>query len=318
MKAITYTTYGAPDVFKYEEVQKPSPKNNEVLIRIFATAANSGDVRLRKADPWAVRLVFGLTRPKRGILGSVYSGEIEAIGKDVTKFKVGEKVFGSTGMTFGSYAEYVCIPEDGILAVRPDNISHAEASTIPFGGTTALYFLRKAEIKKGQTVLIYGASGAVGSAAVQLAKSYGAHVTAVCGTSNVDRMKALGADVVLDYQTDKVNNGTTYDVVYETVNKFPVKDCLQITKANGTLILGAAAFSEMLQAGWATMTGKKKILMGVIKQSTADMNFLQELVASGRYIAVVDRTYDLKDMAEAHRYVEGGHKSGNVSVLVES
>jgi len=317
MKAITYNTYGTPEVFNYEEVEKPSPKDDEVLIRIIATAANSGDARLRKADPWAVRLFFGLTKPRRKILGSVLSGEVEAAGKNVTKFKVGDKVFGATGMMFGAYAEYICLPEDGILAIKPGNISHIEASTIPFGATTALHFLKKVDIKRGQRILIYGASGAVGSAAVQLAKYYGAHVTAVGGPSSVELMKKLGADVVLDYTKDNfTSSGVTYDLVYDTVNKLSFKDSIIITKPGGTLILGAAGSSEMLQGALASITGKRKVMFGVISQMAAQMDFLKGLVEAGHYVPVVDRVYALKDMTEAHRYIEGGHKKGNVPIVV--
>ena len=175
MKAITYTKYGTPEVLQIKEVDKPVPKENELLVRIYATAVNSGDVRLRKADPWAVRLFFGLTRPKTNILGGFLSGEVEAVGKNVTKFNVGDKVFGATGMGFGAYAEYKCLPEDGLLAIKPNNISHQDAATICFGAITALFFLKKANIKSGQTVLFYGASGSVGTAAIQLAKYFGAY-----------------------------------------------------------------------------------------------------------------------------------------------
>ncbi|HEX7458209.1 MAG TPA: NAD(P)-dependent alcohol dehydrogenase, partial [Ginsengibacter sp.] len=237
MKAIVYTAYGQPDVLQLKEVEKPVPKDNEILVRIFATAVNTGDLRLRKADPWAVRLFFGLTKPKKHILGGVLSGEVEALGKNVTKFKAGDQVFGSTGMSFGAYAAYICLSEDGILSIKPNNISHIEAGTIPFGGTTALYFIKKANIKEGQKVLIYGASGAVGTAAVQLAKYFRAEVTGVCSTSNVEMVRSLGADKVIDYtKEDFTMNGESYDVIFETVNKLSFSNSIRSLKKHGTLI----------------------------------------------------------------------------------
>jgi len=220
MKAAVYTQYGAPEVLQIEEVEKPVPKENEILLRIKSTAVNSGDWRLRKADPYAVRFFFGLRRPKIKILGSVFSGEVESIGSSVKNFKVGDLVFGHTDMSFGSYAEYNCLPATSSIALKPASISHNEAASIPFGGVTALHFIKKAEIKPGQKVLIVGASGAVGSAAVQLAKSFGANVTGVCSTSNIDLVKSIGADIVIDYtKEDFTQNGETYDVIFDTSNK---------------------------------------------------------------------------------------------------
>ncbi len=319
MKAITYSKYGGPEVLQLKQVDKPIPKDNEILIRIFATAANSGDVRLRKADPWAVRLFFGLTKPRINILGAFLSGEIEAVGKKVTKFKIGDKVFGATGMGFGAYAEYKCLPEDGILAIKPNNISHAEAATISFGGTTALYFLRKANIKSGQKVLIYGASGSVGTAAVQLAKYYGAEVTGVCSTSNAALVKSLDADKVIDYtKEDFTMNGETYDVIFVTVDKLLFSKSIKSLKTNGTLILGSTGISQMLKGLWTSLTSDQKFISGVISQKADDIIFLKELIEKGDYKAVVDRSYPLEQMVEAHRYVEQGHKRGNVAIKIIS
>ena len=317
MKAITYTKYGAPEVLQLKEVDKPIPKDNEILIRIFATAANSGDVRLRKADPWAVRLFFGLTKPRINILGGFLSGEIEAAGKNVTKFKAGDKVFGATGMGFGAYAEYKCLPEDGILAIKPNNISHAQAATISFGGTAALYFLRKANIKSGQKVLIYGASGAVGTAAVQLANYYGAEVTGVCSASNAALVKSLGADKVIDYtKGDFTKNGEKYDVIFVTVDKLSFSKSIKSLKKQGTLILGATGLSQTLKAVLTSLISKQKVLLGLISQKANDIIFLKELIEKGDYKPVVDRSYPLKEMAAAHRYVEQGHKRGNVAITL--
>jgi len=317
MKAITYSKYGPPSVLQLSTVNKPIPKDGEILIRIFATAVNSGDWRLRKADPWAVRLFFGLKKPKINILGSVLSGVIEATGNNVTRFKKGDEVFGATGMSFGAYAEYKCLPQEGILAIKPAGISHQQAATIPFGATTALYFLKKAAIKSGQKVLIYGASGAVGSAAVQLAKSFGAEVTAVAGTSNIELVKSLGADKVIDYKKeDFTTNAETYDVIYETVNKLPFSSSIKCLKKDGTLILGASGLSQQLHGILTSITSSKKVISGLISQKAEDMIFLKELVERGVYMPVVDKTYTLEQMAEAHTYVEQGHKRGNVAITV--
>ncbi|MEP7109630.1 MAG: NAD(P)-dependent alcohol dehydrogenase [Ferruginibacter sp.] len=317
MKAAVYMEYGQPEVLRIEVVQKPIPKDNEILIRIFATAVNSGDVRLRKADPWAVRLFFGLTKPRINILGGVLSGEIEAVGKNVRKFKTGDKVFGATGMGFGAYVEYKCLPEDGILAIKPNNISHQEAATIPFGATTALHFLRQANIGSGQKVLIYGASGAVGTAAVQLAKHFGAEVTGVCSNSNTELVKSLGADKVIDYgKGNFTENGETYDVIFVTVDKLSFSESIKSLNKQGTLLLGSTGLSQTLQGVWTSMTSSQKVISGVIKQKTDDIILLKELIEKGFYKAVLDRSYPLEQIVEAHRYVEQGHKRGNVAITL--
>jgi len=317
MKAIVCLKYGPPEVLVLKEVEKPNPTDNGVLIRIFATAVNSADWRLRKAEPWAVRLFFGFTKPKKPILGGVFSGEIEAVGKDVTRFKKGDQVFGSTGMSFGAYAEYKCLPEDGVLAIKPYNCSHKESATIPFGGTTALHFLRKANIKVGQKVLIYGASGAIGTAAVQLARYFGAEVTGVCSTSNLEMVKSLGATKVIDYtKQDFTKNGETYDVIFETANKLSFSNSIKCLYQQGVLILGAGNVSQMLQGLWYSITSGKKVITGVMSESADDIIFLKELTEQGHYRAVVDTTYCLEEMVEAHRYVEQGHKKGNVAITL--
>ena len=317
MKAITFRNYGPPQILQLNQVAKPIPKDNEILVRIFATAVNSGDIRLRKADPWAVRLLLGLTKPKINILGGVLSGEIEAIGKNVTKFKVGDQVFGATGMSFGAYADYKCLPEEGILAIKPVNITHTQAATIPFGASTALYFLKKAGIKSGQKVLIYGASGAVGSAALQLAKYFGAEVTGVCSTPNIELVRSLGANRVIDYtKEDFTTNKETYDVIFETVNKLSFSASIKSLKKNGTLILGASGLSQQLHGIWTSRTSSQKIIFGMIKQKAEDIIFLKELIERGFYKPVVDRTYSLAQMVEAHTYVEQGHKRGNVAITL--
>jgi len=317
MKAAVYTKYGAPEVLQLREVEKPTPKNNEILLRIKATAVNSGDVRLPKADPFAIRFIFGLTKPKINILGVVFSGEVESLGKDVKLFKVGDHVFGHTDMSFGSYAEYKCLPENASIALKPAIISHKEAAVIPFGGVTALHFIKKAMIKPGQKVLIVGASGAVGSAAVQLAKSLGAIVTGVCSTANIPLVKSIGADKVIDYTNeDFAQNGEKYDVIFDTVKTISVSQSIKSLDKNGVMILSAAGMSEMLQGLWISMTSSKKVMTGVISHQAADINFLKELIEADKLKPVIDRTYSLEQMAEAHAYVEKGHKKGNVAIEV--
>lgn len=317
MIAAVYFQYGPPEVLQLKEVEKPIPKENEILIRIKATAVNSGDWRLRKADPFAVRFIFGLLRPKINILGSVFSGVVESIGGDVKLFKVGDFVFGHTDMSFGSYAEYKCLPENASIALKPANISHKEAAVIPFGGVTALHFLKKAMIKPGQEVLVVGASGAVGSAAVQLARSLGAVVTGVCSTSNIALVKSIGADKVIDYTKEDFNkNGETYDVIFDAVKAISFSRSIKSLNKKGIMILSAAGISEMLQGLWTTMTSKKKVMTGVISHKAADIIFLKELIEKDKFKPVIDRTYPLEQIAEAHAYAEKGHKKGNVAIEV--
>jgi len=263
------------------------------------------------------RFIFGLLKPRINILGTVFSGEVETVGKDVTKFKVGDAVFGHTDMRFGAYAEFVCVPEQGSSALKPANISHAEAAAIPFGGVTALHFIKKAKIQPGQKVLIVGASGAVGSAAVQLAKSFGADVTGVCSTANIALVKSIGADKVVDYtQKDFTQNGEIYDVIFDTVKAIAVSRSLKSLSKNGIMILSAAGLQEMLQGLWISKTSNRKVLTGVISHTEADIIFLKELIEAGKFKPVVDKTYSLEQIAEAHTYVEKGHKKGNVTINI--
>jgi NADPH:quinone reductase-like Zn-dependent oxidoreductase len=315
MKAIVNTQYGPPRVLQFREVEKPKPGDDEILVKVMATAVNSADWRMRKADPFAVRLFLGLTKPKINILGGVLSGEIEATGKNVKHFQVGDLVFGSTDMRFGAYAEYKCLSGNGALALKPENLTHAEAAVIPFGGATALYFLKKAAIKPGQKVLINGASGAVGVAAIQLAKYFGANVTGVCSTVNMDLVKSLGADKVIDYsKQDFTQNGETYDVIFDAVNTTSFSKNLKSLNKNGIMILSAAGMSEMIRGLWTSMTSGRKVLTGITKQTAKDIGFLKGLIESGKLRPVIDKIYSLERMAEAHAYVEKGHKKGNVAI----
>lgn len=317
MKAIVYRQYGSPEVLEMQDVPMPIPQDHEILIRVHATAVNSGDWRLRKADPWAVRLFFGLLRPRKKILGGVFSGTIEQTGSHVQLFATGDEVFGATGMQFGAYAEYLTLPEDAALALKPDSIPHQEAAVIPFGAMTALYFLKKANIKPGYRVLINGASGAIGSAAIQLAKSFGATVTGICSTSNMEMVRALGADAVIDYTREDLSHiGKTYDVIMDTVSKLSYADMLGALADDGVLILSDAGMGHMIRGLWTSLTSKRKVITGVTKQSAENIHFLKSLIEAGKYHAVIDRTYPLERMADAHAYGELGHKKGNISIEV--
>lgn len=317
MKAAVYEQYGRPEVLRITQVETPQPDENEVLVRIHATAVNSGDVRMRKADPFAMRFVFGLIKPRVHILGGVFSGRVEAVGKKVTRYQPGDEVFGSTDMKFGAYAEYKSFPQDGAFAIKPKILSYTEAAVIPFGGSTALYFLRKANIKPGQKVLIYGASGAVGTAAVQLAKSFGAEVTGVCSTGNISLVKSLGADHVFDYTVPNwMDQSGTYDVIYDTVNKMSVRRSLRKLKSKGTLILGSAMLSEMISGAVLGRWFGNKVVFGVTKQTADDIRYLADLVERGQMKPVMDKTYAIEDIAAAHAYVDMGHKKGNIAIAV--
>jgi len=317
LKAIVYTEYGPPEVLKLTEVPKPKPKDKEILIRVHATSVTSGDWHLRKADPFIVRLFFGLFKPRRKILGGVAAGVVEAVGKDVNRFNTGDRVFGSTSMEMGSYAEYVCLSEDGVLALMPDDLSFEEAAAIPFGGNTALHFLKSAKLEKGRSVLLYGASGAVGTAAVQLAKHFGAEVTAVCSTRNIELVRSLGADKVIDYTKEDFSKSKhRYDVVYEAVGKRSLKDCLKVLKPGGILLMGSAGLKDTILGALTSLIGSKKVVLGIMSETAEDMEFMKELAEAGIFKPVIDRTYSLDEIVEAHHYVEKGHKSGNVVVRV--
>ncbi len=323
MKAVVCTKYGPPEVLQIQEVEKPVPKDNEVLVKVFATTVNSGDVRIRGFDvpalPWIpFRLYSGIRKPRINILGSTFSGEVEVVGKDVKNFKDGDKVFGSTDMSMGTNAEYVSMPEDGVIGLKPSDMTFEEAAALTFGGQTALYFIKKGNVQAGQKILVYGASGAIGTFAVQLAKNYGAEVTGVCSTSNLDLVKSLGADKVIDYTKDDfTKNGETYDVIFDTVGKSPFSGSLRSIKKDGYYLRAVhLTLSPIIRGLWASMTTSKKVLNGVAFQNIEDLVFLKELMVKGKLKAVIDRTYPLEQIVEAHRYVDTGHKKGNVVITI--
>lgn len=319
MKAAVYTQYGPPEVLHLEEIDKPVPKNNEVLIKMQATAVCSGEIRLRKPEPAIlVRLMYGLRTPKRPILGVEVSGEIEAIGKDIKEFKVGDKVMGSTNDYCGTYAEYIAMPANDILTLRPDEISIEQGACTFFGGHTALHFLRKGGIKADDRVLIYGASGSVGTYAVQLAKHFGAEVTAVCSAGNADLVRSIGADHVIDYKKeDFTKSGKIYDIIFDTQGKTPFYRSLRSLSNNGSYLLAVAInFKSMLNMLVAKLISKKNVIGGVAHEHRKDLELLRDLVASGKISPVIDRVYTLDQIAEAHRYVEIGHKKGNVVIHI--
>ena len=321
MKAITYSKYGSPDVLQLKEVANPIPKDNEVFIKIYATTVTSGDCRMRRADPFAVRFFNGFTRPtKITILGNEFAGEIKAVGKDVKLYRIGDQVFGQAGLSLGANAEYICLPEDGALAIKPTNLTYEEAATIPFGGNTALHFLRKGNIRGGQKILIYGASGSLGTASIQLAKYYGLEVTGICSTANVELVKSLGADKVIDYtKEDFTKSSQIYDIIFDTTGKSPFSGCVKSLKQNGIFLRAVhMTISSVFRGFWTSMTSSKKVIGGVATEQKENLLFLKELIEDGKYKPVIDRRYPFDKIADAHVYVDKGHKKGNVAITFQS
>lgn len=328
MKAVVYTEYGPPDVLHLTEVEKPAPKDNEILIRIHATSVNIGDIwarNFKEMTPsrftmpfplWLpARMYFGFTKPKINILGNEFAGQVEATGKDVTHFRKGDQVFGYRGQKMGANAEYLCMPEDGLVAIKPANMTYEEAATVPGGALTALSLLRKVNIQRGQKVLINGASGSIGSAAVQLAKYFGAEVTGVCGTPRLEFVKALGADKVIDYtREDFTKNGETYDLIFDILGKSSFSKCKNSLKQNGIYLLASFKMKQIFQMLWTSMRGGKKVICALSSENPEDMEFIKGLVEQGKIKSIIDRCYPLEEAAEAHRYVEKGSKTGSVII----
>jgi NADPH:quinone reductase-like Zn-dependent oxidoreductase len=330
MKAIVYTEYGPPDVLQLTEVEKPAPRDNEILVRIHAGSVNIGDIwarNFREITPskftmplplWLpARMYFGFTKPRINILGSEFAGEIESVGKDVKRFRKGDQVFGYRGQSMGANAEYLCMPENGMIEIKPANMTYEEAATIPYGALTALNLLRKVNIQHGQKVLINGASGGIGSAAVQLAKYYGAEVTGVCGTPRLEFVKALGADKVIDYtREDFTKNGETYDLIFDILGKSSFSSCQNSLKRNGIYLLASFKMKQLFQMLWTSMTGDKKVICALSSESSEDLVFIKRLVEDGKIKSLIDKRYPLEKTAEAHRYVEKGYKTGSVTITV--
>jgi NADPH:quinone reductase-like Zn-dependent oxidoreductase len=330
MKAVVITEYGPPDVLQVKEVEKPVPKDNELLIKIFATPINYGDLAardFRRITPtkfnmpflfWLpARLYFGLRKPKITILGSEFSGQVEATGKLVKRFKAGDQVYGYLGQSMGANAEFLCMSEDKVVGFKPENMTYEEAACVPYGGIMALTILRKVNIQPGQKVLINGASGGIGSLAVQLAKHYGAEVTGVCSTPRLEYVKSLGADKVIDYTKDDfTQNGETYDLIFDILGKSSFSRCKNSLTQNGVYLLASFKMKQLFQMLWTSMMGSKKVICGMGSENAKDLITLKELVEDGKIMTIIDRCYPLGQTAEAHKYVESGQKKGNVVIKI--
>ncbi|MBN8639574.1 MAG: NAD(P)-dependent alcohol dehydrogenase [Anaerolineae bacterium] len=324
MKAIVYEAYGSPDVLQLRDISKPVPKADEVLIKVHATTVTTGDCNMRgfvfvpPSFGLMSRLMFGIRKPKRVVLGVELAGEIEAVGSSVQRFKVGDQVFGLDGSRIGAYAEYACRTETGGLVIKPASMSYAEAAAFPNGALTAFTFLKKiGSVQRGQKVLIVGASGSVGSAAVQIAKHFGAEVTGVCSSRNAELVKSIGADSVIDYaKQDFTRNGEVYDIIYDTVGKVSFSRLKNSLTPNGTFLASAGGLGTMLLMLRTSLFGSKKIKAGISSESQEDLAFLTRLAEAGAIKPIIDRCYPLEAMVEAHRYVDTGRKKGNVVIVV--
>lgn len=330
MKAIVYTEYGPPDVLQLKEVEEPVPKDNEILVRNYATSVNYGDITardFRNVSPrefnmpflfWILgRISFGLRKPRNTILGSEFAGEVEAVGKGVTRFQAGDQVFGYLAQRMRADAQYLCMPEDGEVAIKPSNMTYEEAAVVPYGAITALNLLRKVNVQSGQKVLINGASGGIGSAAVQLAKLYGAEVTGVCSAPRIEFVKSLGADKVIDYTTeDFTQSGETYDLIFDILGKSSFSRCKGVLKDNGRYLLASFKMKQLLLMLWTSMVDSKKVICALAPAKSGDLPHIKELIEAGKIKAVIDKRFPLEQTAEAHRYVENGHKKGHIAITI--
>lgn len=323
MKAVVCLGYGPPEVLQIREVETPRPKDNEILVKVRATTVTVADSRMRgfrvPLSYWLpARIAIGLTKPKKTILGTEVAGEVESVGKDVKLFKKGDQIVGHTGHGgSGTYAEYTCLSETGVVTMKPSNMTSEESAAIPMGGLTALYFVRKGNVQSGQRVLIYGASGSVGTFAVQLAKYFGAEVTGVCSTTNLELVKSLGADKVIDYtKEDFTKKGETYDVILDAVGKSPYSGSVRSLKKGGVYLHAVAAPAVSIRMRWTSMTSGKRLVGGTTSGTKEDLVFLSGLAEAGKLRPVIDRRYPLEQIVEAHRYVDKGHKKGNVVIAV--
>jgi NADPH:quinone reductase-like Zn-dependent oxidoreductase len=322
MKAVVYERYGPPDVLQLKEVARPTPRDDEVLIRIRATTVTSADWRARSLDVprgfgFMARLVFGISRPRQPILGSELAGDVESVGKAVSRFKVGDKVCAFSGAAMGCHAEYRCMPQDGAIAMKPTNLAYEEAAAISFGGMTALGFFRRGRLQSGERVLVNGASGAVGTAAVQLARHLGADVTGVCSTGNVELVRSLGANRVIDYtREDFTATGETYDVIVDTAGTAPFSRSKASLREGGRLLLILGGLGDTLRVPWVSMTSSKRVVAGPSIGRAEGVRFLAELAERGEFKPVIDRCYRFEEIVEAHRYVDTGRKKGNVVITL--
>jgi len=326
MKAIVWTKYGPPEGLELREVEKPTPKADQVRIKVHATTVTAGDCEARRLQfplglGLAIRVYAGLIRPVRlTILGQELAGEVEAVGKEATRFKEGDQVFASTGFGFGAYAEYTCLSErsdTGVMALKPVNMTYEEATAVPVGGLEALHFLRQADLQAGCKVLINGAGGSIGTLGVQLAKHFGAEVTAVDSTAKLDMLCSLGADHVIDYtQEDFTQRGEVYDAIFDVVGKAPYAGSMRSLSKDGVYLLANPSLSRLVRGRWTSITSSKGVVSGASSPKTADLLFLKDLIEAGTLRVVIDRRFPLEQMAEAHRYVEAGGKKGNVAITV--
>ncbi len=328
MKAIIFTKYGSPDVLHLTNVPKPTPKDNEILVRVRATPVNYGDLIARDFahSPFNMpaplylpaRLAFGWNRPKIQILGSELAGDVEAVGKSVTKFKPGDAVFAYVGMNMGANAEYICLPESGMVAIKPSNLDYAESASLPYGAIMAASLLKKANLQPGQKILVNGASGGIGALAVQLAKHFGAKVTGVCGTPRLDYVKSLGADKVIDYtRQDFTQNGETYDVIFDILGRVSFARAKNSLKPDGILLYASFKGRALLDMLWTARFSRQKVVCALADEKVESLLLVKELAEAGKVKAVIDKRFPLEQAAEAHRYVEAGHRQGNVVITIE-